>query len=120
MKKLIFLTLICLLSSCGDVEPLYFDPSDASQVEGLWHRELQPNWTAHFSDGRCEQSRYDFGVEIVENEYSYWTRRDTVFFRNLVSGDTVRWQVAFFDENAFEARDLRPQGLRHKYKRFGH
>lgn len=116
MRNLIFAML--LLSACKDSEPPAFDPFDASQVAGFWHREGQVQWSYHFSDGLLTRSVFDFNAEIINDKFAYKTSRDTLKMFDLSSGQERVWTLYFFDENNFESRDTDPTGFSHRFTRY--
>lgn len=125
MKSLFCLLFVFSALACGDVEPLEFDQYDASQVDGLWHRNAPNyNWTWYFSDGLMTQSVYDFGQKIIENGYAYSASHDTLRLIRLIDFgsfgpvDTIYYKIYFFTPDSFSATQLKPFGLVHHLVRF--
>ena len=105
MKKIIIPILICLSSSCRDVEPLEFDPLDASQVTGVWYQYPDKSWVWYFDgNGLLTQKLYGLKTTLWTNEAAYWTRRDTLRFQDFNGGNVKTYLIEFQGADTFKMK----------------
>lgn len=117
MKKYLWL-LAFGFWACADVEPLEFDPYDASQVTGVWYQYPDKNWVWYFDGkGFLAQKVYGFNTTLWTNEAAYWTRRDTLRFMDFNTGNIKTLLVEFSSPDTMEIRPI-PLGLKNILIRF--
>jgi hypothetical protein len=94
--------LLLLLSGCA--EDQY---PDTPTLEGSWHRLMPfgPDWHYHFDGAQMRQTLQEPGLPLVDLEFPYVTRADSIF----IGGNPERtWKIEFVGDSVLEVRDITP------------
>ena len=104
------------LKSCKDHEQ-YFNPLDASQLNGVWCRQNDERVVYWFmlydspyggSSGVMIQRVIDFGVDIVRNEYACKTKRDSIFLFDIYQNKQRVLTAEILNDTAAIIREQTP------------
>ena len=91
---ILWLSSIVGLLACGDgVKDTEFD---ASQLESaVWTKQGIDlgKILFHFNGGLMTETAIGFGTVLWENQYSYRIEADTVYLRDLMTGQDDKWKV---------------------------
>lgn len=94
MSAILVVLLLASLPSCGDgTKDVEFD---ASRLENaVWEkRGIDLGKTLfHFNGGLMTETAIGFGTVLWENQYAYRMEQDTVYLRDLMSGQDDKWKV---------------------------
>lgn len=82
---------------CRDQYPLEPEPCDASRIEGKWQGQQSPYWHYTFDPPRLRQQIIIGGAVVVDQEYIYGTKADTLWASGT-GGERI-WRVCFPDDS---------------------
>lgn len=91
---ILWLSFIAGMLACGDgVKDTEFD---ASQLENaVWSKQGIDlgKILFHFNGGLMTETAIGFGTVLWENNYAYRIEADTVYLRDLMTGQDDKWKV---------------------------
>lgn len=91
---ILWLSFIAGMLACGDgVKDTEFD---ASQLESaVWSKQGIDlgKILFHFNGGLMTETAIGFGTVLWENQYAYRIEADTVYLRDLMTGQDDKWKV---------------------------
>lgn len=102
--------LLCMLLHIGCDKRQDELPTDATRIEGHWRSMLpaHPDWQYDFDRGILTQSLEDFGAPLVQYQFPYATRADTVTIGGDATNGPRSWKVYFYCDSIVKVTNTTP------------
>ena len=100
-----FFALVLLCACHKEMQPVA-----TRSLEGHWQilSPATPNWHYVFTENLLEQSVYVGPTKVISYQFTYATRRDTLFIGGDITSPPRVWKYKFHLDSLIELTDITP------------